>query len=123
MIGVTLFDGGNCFPYFWKSIYIILDIICSDMNNYQISFFANSWSDIINEVMCCCSKMTFSEFLRKTSYPFKYLIIKSPIIKTSFFTIELFAECRLIKLLSLLSLCTVVYRSFYKTLFAYRFFH
>ena len=26
--------------------------------NYQIRFFSNSGSDIINEVICCCSRMT-----------------------------------------------------------------
>ena len=58
MIGVVLFDWGNYFPYFLKSIYIVLDIICSTMNNYQIRFFSNSGSDIMIEVICCCSRMT-----------------------------------------------------------------
>ena len=44
IIGVVLFDWGNYFPYFLKSIYIVLDIICSTMNNYQIRFFTNSGS-------------------------------------------------------------------------------
>ena len=57
IIGVVLYDGGNYFPFFLKSIYIILDIICFSMNNYQIRFFANSWLDIINELICCCSRM------------------------------------------------------------------
>ena len=52
--------------------------------------------------------LTFTESLRKISHPMTYLNIESPIIKTSFFTAKLFAECRLIKLLSSLSSCTVV---------------
>ena len=52
--------------------------------------------------------LIFTELLRETSLPFTYFIIESPIIKTSFFTTELFADCRLIKLLSWLSLCAVV---------------
>ena len=60
MIGVVLFDWGNYFPYFLKSIYIVLDIICSTMNNYQIRFFSNSGSDIINEVICWMLQDDFS---------------------------------------------------------------
>ena len=58
IIGVVLFDWGNYFPYFLKSVYIVLHIICSTMKNYQIKFFMNSGSDIINEVICCCCRMT-----------------------------------------------------------------
>ena len=58
IIGAVLFDWGNYLPYFLKSIYIVLNIICSTMNNYQIRLFSNSGSDIINEVICCCSRMT-----------------------------------------------------------------
>ena len=83
------------FPDFLKSIYIVLDIICSAMSNSQIKFFSKSGSDIFNEVICCCSKMTFTftESLRENSLPFTCLIIQSPIITFSFFTAELF--CRL----------------------------
>ena len=58
-IGVVLFDWGNCFPYFLNSIYIVLDIVCSTMNNNQIRFFSNSGSNVINEVICGYSRMTF----------------------------------------------------------------
>ena len=90
-------------------IYIVSDIICSTMNNYQIRFFTNSGSDITKSSVVAPGWLpTFTESLRETSCPFTYLIIESLIIKTSFFTIELFADCRLIKLPSSLSLCTVV---------------
>ena len=58
IIGVLLFDWGNYFPYFLKSISINLDIVCSNMNIYQIRFSSTNASDIINEVICCCSMMT-----------------------------------------------------------------
>ena len=29
------------------------------MKIFEIRLFANSWSDIVNEVICCCSRMTF----------------------------------------------------------------
>ena len=85
------------------------------MNNYQIRFFANSWSDRVRKVIAVVPGrlLTFTDLLQETSCPFTYLFIESPLITTSFFAVELFADCPLIKLqLSSLSLCTVVL-SFY----------
>ena len=84
------------------------------MNNYQIRFFANSWSDRVRKVIAVAlGLLTFTDLLQETSCPFTYLFIESPLITTSFFAVELFADCPLIKLLlSSLSLCTVVL-SFY----------
>ena len=45
------------------------------MNNYQIRLFANSRLDIVNEVICCCSRMT-SHFHRiiTRNFPRIYLL-------------------------------------------------
>ena len=98
----------NYFPYF---IYLVLDIICSTMNNYQIRFFLNRGSDIINEVICCCSRMTshFHWIITRNLLPI-YIVDYQIASNKNFFTIELFADCRLIKLISavLMYCCFIV---------------
>ena len=111
IIGVVLFDWGSYFLYFLKSIYIVLDVICSSMKNYQIKLFTNSGSDIINEVICCCSRMTshFRWIITRNFLPI-YIVDYRIASNKNFFTIELFAGCRLIKLISavLMYCCFIV---------------
>ena len=48
IIGVVFFDGRKYFPYFLKSIYVILSIKCFSKNNYQ-----NQVTIIFVSMYCC----------------------------------------------------------------------
>ena len=48
IIGVIFFNGRNYFPYFLKSIYVILDILCFSKNDYQ-----NQVTVVFVSIYCC----------------------------------------------------------------------
>ena len=96
IIVVVILDWGNYFPYFLRSIYVTLGIICTSVNNDQVRCFSNCLLDIMNEVICCCFRMTFCfHCIIVRNYSFIYILVCRIAYNRNFFLYR-WTICRLL---------------------------